>query len=56
MKIAISSHGNNLDAPIDPRFGRCANFVIVETEDMGHETDPGQNKRVGKNLTSRNPT
>lgn len=37
MKIAVSSCGNNLDAQIDPRFGRCAYFVIVETDDMSFE-------------------
>jgi len=33
MKIAISSSGENLDSPIDPRFGRCPFFMIVEIED-----------------------
>ena len=30
MKIAISSTGPNLDAQIDPRFGRCRYFVVVD--------------------------
>jgi predicted Fe-Mo cluster-binding NifX family protein len=34
MKIAVSSSGQNLGSPIDPRFGRCAYFLIVETDDM----------------------
>ncbi|HHP7235681.1 MAG TPA: NifB/NifX family molybdenum-iron cluster-binding protein [Desulfobacterales bacterium] len=33
MKIAISSTGTDLDAQIDPRFGRCAHFVFLDTED-----------------------
>ena len=37
MKVAISSSGKNLDAQIDPRFGRCEYFVIVETDDMSFE-------------------
>ena len=37
MKIAVSSSGNDLDSQVDPRFGRCAYFVIVETDDMGFE-------------------
>jgi predicted Fe-Mo cluster-binding NifX family protein len=37
MKIAISSGGKTLDSQIDPRFGRCAYFVIVETDDMSFE-------------------
>ena len=38
MKIAVSSSGNDLDSQVDPRFGRCACFVIVETDDMSFET------------------
>ena len=30
MKIAVGSNGNNLDSLIDPRFGRCAYFLIVD--------------------------
>ena len=37
MKVAISSTGKDLNAPLDPRFGRCPYFVIVETEDMTFE-------------------
>ncbi|MCJ7594880.1 MAG: dinitrogenase iron-molybdenum cofactor biosynthesis protein, partial [Desulfobacterales bacterium] len=43
MKIAVSSTGNHLDSPIDPRFGRCAYFVIIETDDMGFEAFENQN-------------
>ncbi len=32
MKIAISSTGKTLESEIDPRFGRCAYFLIVEIE------------------------
>ena len=37
MKIAVSSSGQDLDSQVDLRFGRCAYFVIVETNDMGFE-------------------
>jgi predicted Fe-Mo cluster-binding NifX family protein len=37
MKIAVSSCGIFLDSPIDPRFGRCDYFVIVDTDDMSFE-------------------
>ncbi len=30
MKIAISSTGPDLDAQVDPRFGRCRCFVLVD--------------------------
>jgi len=32
MKIAVSATHRSLDADVDPRFGRCMCFVIVETE------------------------
>ena len=38
MKIAVSSTGGSLDAQIDPRFGRCPYFVIVNSETMKFET------------------
>ncbi len=37
MKVAISSTGDNLDSNIDPRFGRCNMFLIVDTETMATE-------------------
>jgi len=43
MKVAVCSMGNTLDSPVDPRFGRCANFVIVDTDTMEFtvESNPG---------------
>jgi predicted Fe-Mo cluster-binding NifX family protein len=32
MKIAISAKGSTLRAEIDPRFGRCQHFIIVDPE------------------------
>jgi len=37
MKVAVSSSGQDLDSHIDPRFGRCAYFLMVETDDMSFE-------------------
>jgi len=40
MKIAVSASGDSLDSNVDPRFGRCAYFIIVEIEEQeikGHE-------------------
>jgi predicted Fe-Mo cluster-binding NifX family protein len=32
MKVAITSQGTDLDAAVDPRFGRAANFILVDPE------------------------
>ena len=32
MKIAVTATHRSLDADVDPRFGRCMCFVIVEIE------------------------
>ena len=37
MKIAISSSGNTLDSDLDPRFGRCAYFLIIDPANMRYE-------------------
>ena len=31
MKIAITAEKGSLDASLDPRFGRCAWFIILDT-------------------------
>ena len=38
MRIAISATGPDLDAEVDPRFGRCQYFVIVEPDTMQFES------------------
>ena len=47
MKIAISSNGKDLDAMIDPRFGRCAYFVILDTDDMSFEAYENESAALG---------
>jgi predicted Fe-Mo cluster-binding NifX family protein len=37
MKIAISATGASLDAEVDPRFGRCQYFIIVDPDTMEFE-------------------
>ena len=44
MKVAITSTGNCLDSKLDKRFGRCAHFVIYDTETKGMEFIPNPNK------------
>ena len=40
MKICITAVANNLDAQIDPRFGRCPCLVIVDADTMQFEAVP----------------
>jgi len=47
MKIAISSTGPTLDDPVDPRFGRCAYFIIVETDDLSFEAFNNESISLG---------
>ncbi len=32
MKLAVTSQGQELSSPVDPRFGRANCFVLVDTE------------------------
>jgi predicted Fe-Mo cluster-binding NifX family protein len=47
MKIAFSSTGTDLDAEIDPRFGRCAYFLIVNPDDMTFEAIENESMSLG---------
>ena len=40
MKIVITTSSPSLDAEFDPRFGRCAYFLLVNTETMEWEAFP----------------
>ncbi len=37
MKIAVTSRGKNLDSEVDPRFGRAAYILIVDSETFEFE-------------------
>jgi len=45
MKIAVCAQGQGMEAPVDPRFGRCRYFVIVDTEN--ETVDSKQNSAAG---------
>lgn len=34
MKVAVSTQSNDLDALVDPRFGRAAWFIVVDSETL----------------------
>ena len=37
MKIGISAKGGAMEAEVEPRFGRCAYFLIVDSDTMNFE-------------------
>ena len=37
MKICVTATASSLDAQIDPRFGRCPYFIVVDSETMKFE-------------------
>jgi predicted Fe-Mo cluster-binding NifX family protein len=47
MKIAVSATGQDIEANVDPRFGRAQYFVIVDTETMQAEAVSNSNATAG---------
>ncbi|RJP64976.1 MAG: dinitrogenase iron-molybdenum cofactor biosynthesis protein [Candidatus Abyssobacteria bacterium SURF_17] len=44
MKIAITAQGDQMDSPVDPRFGRAKWFAVIDTETGSHRfVDNAQN-------------
>ncbi len=46
MKVAVSASGVDLEAAVDPRFGRCPYYVVVDTDTM--EFEAVQNSATGQ--------
>jgi len=53
-KICVTSEGDNLEAKVDPRFGRCRYFVIVDTDTGKFEavTNPNIDSMGGAGVQS----
>lgn len=47
MKIAISATAPNLDAQVDPRFGRCRYFIVVDCDSMEFESIENSSAAAG---------
>lgn len=47
MKIAVTATGPGLDEQVEARFGRCAYFLIVDTDSMEFEAVENPNVAVG---------
>jgi len=49
MKIAITSTGTEWDSAVEPRFGCCAYFALVDTESGAFEAkaNPFHEPRAG---------
>jgi len=42
MKIAVTAKGTDLDAAVDPRFGRAAYILIVDSETFAYQVMDNQ--------------
>ncbi|MCM8760934.1 MAG: NifB/NifX family molybdenum-iron cluster-binding protein [Candidatus Omnitrophica bacterium] len=42
MKICVTAQGKTLDDQVDPRFGRCQFFIIVDTDTLAFEAFENQ--------------
>ena len=47
MKIAVTATGPGLDDHVDARFGRCAYFLIIDSETLAFETIENPNIAAG---------
>jgi predicted Fe-Mo cluster-binding NifX family protein len=54
MKICISSTGKDLDSTIEPRFGRCPFFLIIDdkTDQFEAIANPGANSSGGAGIAA----
>ena len=40
MKVAVPTSGDDLSGTVEPRFGRCPRFIVVDTKTMKFEVVP----------------
>lgn len=47
MKIAVTAKGTDLEAAVDPRFGRCPYFLVVDSETLECTAVENPNQSAG---------
>src|SRR4030042_5019203 len=52
MKIVLTTLSPNLDSEVDPRFGRAANLLVVDTDTLEYKSDsnPGASASGGAGI------
>lgn len=48
MRVALTASGETLESTIDPRFGRCQSFLVVETDDMSVQAVHNLHAQLGR--------
>jgi predicted Fe-Mo cluster-binding NifX family protein len=46
MKVVVTATGPELSSATDPRFGRCAYFLLVDTETMVFQAYPNEARQA----------
>ena len=47
MKIAVTATGPSLDDAVEPRFGRCPYFLIIDPDSLSFESVENPNAALG---------
>ena len=47
MKVVVTAQGQDLEAMVDPRFGRCQYFLFIDTESMRCEAEINPARQAG---------
>jgi len=47
MKICVTAQDKDLNTSVDPRFGRCGYFLIIDTESLSCEAIENPNRETG---------
>ena len=56
MKVVVTAQGQDLEAMVDPRFGRCQYFLFIDTESMRCEAEAYSGRCNSETPASSLPT